>query len=326
MQRVKTLVEKINEQVNNNESKQVLLRTTQMLYNEILALAEVDDASLPGGMDVQFAAKVPEVKEVDTAVENIEIAPPTVEQLEEAIEKEKEEKEEENKTDEPVREEATGGKAKEEEKEVVEEAAVSKEEVEPQATEEQQENLEAVPTEEKEPETENEEKVFETLEIDEADIAAELEEIKRNADMLNNMTANARPPIFFEEEHIAPTLAQHQPQPSANSAGMMSGAGGSLNDRLKEARTEVGEVVNKEPIKDLRKGVDLNDRYVFIQELFRGDEAMFDRSLKTINDFSIFPEAEYWIRRELKLKLGWDEKSDAVKRFDHLVRRRFSAI
>jgi len=51
---------------------------------------------------------------------------------------------------------------------------------------------------------------------------------------------------------------------------------------------------------------------------------MFERSLKTINGFSIFPEAQYWIQRELKVKLGWKDRSDIVDHFDQLVKRRFA--
>ena len=51
---------------------------------------------------------------------------------------------------------------------------------------------------------------------------------------------------------------------------------------------------------------------------------MYERSLKTINSYSFLPEAEFWIQRELKLKLGWPEDSDTVKLFDQLVKRRFS--
>jgi hypothetical protein len=98
----------------------------------------------------------------------------------------------------------------------------------------------------------------------------------------------------------------------------------SLNDRLKQQNSEVGELLKGVPIKDLRKAIGINDRFVFISELFRGDEAMYERSIKTINSFNIFPEAQYWINRELIVKLGWDADSESVKHFYQLVRRRFS--
>lgn len=98
----------------------------------------------------------------------------------------------------------------------------------------------------------------------------------------------------------------------------------SLNDRLKQDKTEVVHVLKDSPIKDLRKGIGINDRFTFVNELFRGDDAMYERSIKTINSFHILSEAEYWINRELKFKLGWNDNKDTVQHFYHLVRRRFS--
>jgi hypothetical protein len=98
----------------------------------------------------------------------------------------------------------------------------------------------------------------------------------------------------------------------------------SLNERLKEHRVEVASTLQETPIRDLKKAIGLNDRFLFVNELFRGDENMYERSLKTINAFTIYPEAEYWIQRELKVKLGWTEDNEAVKIFDQLIRRRFS--
>jgi hypothetical protein len=78
------------------------------------------------------------------------------------------------------------------------------------------------------------------------------------------------------------------------------------------------------PVRDLRRAIGINDRFVFISELFRGDEVMYERSIKTINGFRIFPEAEYLIERELKVKLAWDETKDCARHFYQLVKRRFS--
>ncbi|PZR26603.1 MAG: hypothetical protein DI535_13775 [Citrobacter freundii] len=103
-----------------------------------------------------------------------------------------------------------------------------------------------------------------------------------------------------------------------------SSEGQSLNDKLKQVKTELGELLKDSPVKDLRKAIGINDRFVFINDLFRGDEAMYERSIKTINGFNIFPEADYWISRELKVKLGWDAEHPLVLQFDQLVKRRFS--
>lgn len=122
----------------------------------------------------------------------------------------------------------------------------------------------------------------------------------------------------FEE---VPTLS-HQPQVKELNE-VIGKLSTSLNEKLFEQKREIGEKFNDEPLKDLKKAIGVNDRFIFITELFRGDEAMYERSLKTINHFTIYPEAEFWIQRELKLKLGWLEDHILVKQFDQLVRRRF---
>ena len=104
---------------------------------------------------------------------------------------------------------------------------------------------------------------------------------------------------------------------------MVSGDG-SLNEKLKEDRTEIATVLQGTPIRDLKKAIGVNDRYLFVNDLFRGDENMYERSMKTINAFSIYPEAQYWIQRELKVKMGWNDNSEAVQLFNQLVKRRFS--
>jgi hypothetical protein len=101
-------------------------------------------------------------------------------------------------------------------------------------------------------------------------------------------------------------------------------ADGSLNEKLKPSGKELADHLQGSPVRDLRKAIGINDRYVYINELFRGNEAMFDRALKTLNDFSILPEAEYWIQRELRIKLGWKDEEPAVQQFLQLIRRRFS--
>jgi hypothetical protein len=132
---------------------------------------------------------------------------------------------------------------------------------------------------------------------------------------------NGQLDMVFDPMTEIPTLS-HQPKP--RDINNTSDAGESLNDKLRQGKTELVEVLKETPIKDLRKAIGINDRFLFISELFRGDEAMYERSIKTINSFSIYPEAEYWIMRELKVKLGWEKANLAVQHFDQLVRRRFS--
>lgn len=205
---------------------------------------------------------------------------------------------------------------------------------------------------------EPEEKIVQVLQVDESELERELEEMKQAAEMKNEMGMKHRPAVQdqLDETRAAepftpmsgtiefdpieideiPTLATHIPppveQPSTPHPVVVvepvkqeaQPTAKELNDRLKEIRKEVAQKLTDVPIKDLRKAIGINDRYLYINELFAGDEAMFERSVKTLNQFSILPEAEFWMQRELRIKLGWKDENPLVQQFIHLVRRRFS--
>ncbi len=133
---------------------------------------------------------------------------------------------------------------------------------------------------------------------------------------------------LLNKEEAIPTFAHQEGQEEKEilelNDHLVVSANGSLNEKLKEDRVEIATLLQGSPIRDLKKAVGVNDRYQFVNDLFRGDESMYERCLKTINGFNIYPEAQYWIQRELKVKMGWNENSETVKLFDQLVRRRFA--
>jgi hypothetical protein len=91
-----------------------------------------------------------------------------------------------------------------------------------------------------------------------------------------------------------------------------------------EAKKEVAEKIALEPIKDLRGAIGINDKFQFMEELFNKDESLFESSIKTINTYKNFAEAQFWIKQNLRIKYNWVEDSTTVMAFDQLVKRRFS--
>ena len=178
-------------------------------------------------------------------------------------------------------------------------------------------------------ETHTPEKIVELLLIDEAAVAAELDEIETEREAVIKLNGNplqkpqtiyepavstVPPPVYLSEITIVKKEVNE----------WVSQENTSINDKLKETTTEWSVKLSGAPVKDLKKAIGVNDRFLYINELFRGDEPMYERSIKTINNFTIWPEAEYWIKRELKTKLGWLDSNQTVKQFDQLVKRRFS--
>ncbi len=149
--------------------------------------------------------------------------------------------------------------------------------------------------------------VIETLLVDEGSVSV----VQKNGQL----------DMVFDPMTEIPTLSH---QPKDKEVNEATGLRESLNDKLKQGKTELIEVLKETPVKDLRKAIGINDKFLFISELFRNDESMYERSIKTINSFNMYAEAEYWISRELKVKLGWNNELPSVLHFDQLVKRRFS--
>src|SRR6185503_15971076 len=160
-------------------------------------------------------------------------------------------------------------------------------------------------------------------EVKEAPVREIKEPVMVDRSPVSVVNDNGQLDMLFDPMTEIPTLS-HQVMERRTEPAKSSAQAESLNDKLKQDKTELFELLKETPIKDLRKAIGINDRFLFIDDLFRGDEAMYERSIKTINSFTIYAEAEYWIIRELKVKLGWPNEHKTVHHFDQLVRRRFS--
>ncbi len=116
-------------------------------------------------------------------------------------------------------------------------------------------------------------------------------------------------PSLSARKELNDLIAEHRP---------------SLNDRLKKEQEEVVNKLGNSSVKDLHQAIGLNEKFGFINELFRGDQSLYNRSIKTINECRDLEEALYWIDRELKIKLGWQENNKTVQHFYSLIKKRFS--
>lgn len=73
------------------------------------------------------------------------------------------------------------------------------------------------------------------------------------------------------------------------------------------------------PLKSLREGLSLNDRYLFQRELFNHDKSKLDEAVATLDRMADIHEAVGY----LKANFRWN-KSEASEKFVQLVKRRFS--
>jgi hypothetical protein len=97
----------------------------------------------------------------------------------------------------------------------------------------------------------------------------------------------------------------------------------SLNEALHTKTPEIGEVIDETPIANLCKAFSINEKFLITQMLFRNDDLAYERSLKTLNNFSNHSEALLWMEREFIVNLSWDKNNEMVQEFYNVVKRRF---
>ena len=86
----------------------------------------------------------------------------------------------------------------------------------------------------------------------------------------------------------------------------------SLADKLKQNR-----------INDLKHAIGINEKFLFINELFEGSLNEYNKAITQLNTYTSKDEAEKYIEGELKLKYKWSDTSKAQSVFIELIERKF---
>jgi len=87
-------------------------------------------------------------------------------------------------------------------------------------------------------------------------------------------------------------------------------------------KSSIGEKFSHLPLASLKDAFSLNDRYLFANELFKKDMALFNETIKTIDSCGSLINAQEHLN-SIKTNLNWDNESDYVVTFYQLVERRF---
>lgn len=90
----------------------------------------------------------------------------------------------------------------------------------------------------------------------------------------------------------------------------------------KQPQNNLSTRMQSRPINDLAKAIGLNDKFLFIRELFNGDKEKYHEAIQIINEMPTYEEAENYIRE----RFDWDEEQPEVEKFMDLVRRKFSEV
>lgn len=89
--------------------------------------------------------------------------------------------------------------------------------------------------------------------------------------------------------------------------------------------TDISEKLAMSPIKDLKSSMSINDRILYVNELFAGSSPTFEATLDSLNRFTSFAEAKTYLIDNFVSNNNWlvKEKAKSAKGFAKLVYRRY---
>lgn len=93
------------------------------------------------------------------------------------------------------------------------------------------------------------------------------------------------------------------------------------NEVIAEHTTKVdmSTKLQNKPIGDLTKAIGINDKFLFIKELFNGDSARYSETISHLNSFSDLNDAIIYLQDNFE----WPETNEYAAKFIDLVRRKF---
>ena len=80
--------------------------------------------------------------------------------------------------------------------------------------------------------------------------------------------------------------------------------------------------LQQNPVSDLKSAIGINDKFLFVNELFGGSMEKYNKSIENLNDLKTLNGAMIYLN-ELKIELQWNNSNDAYQKLAELVRRKF---
>ncbi len=152
-------------------------------------------------------------------------------------------------------------------------------------------------------------------EVESQAMEQEVEEVVEETPKMEEVIEEPKPEVIQQapevKEEVKETVAEEQSQ--------------SINDKFatNTEKPTLAERLSKKPIEDLTKAIAVNQKFLFMNDLFEGENTLYKEALETLNNFMSFSEASEYMFNELRTRFDWDMESKSVQTFASLVERRY---
>ncbi len=140
-------------------------------------------------------------------------------------------------------------------------------------------------------------------------------------------------PVEKPEESVTPVAedrsekeeetAKREVRPKSTIDLFSTSAEPTLGDRLKSVeQPTIADKITKNTINELREAIGINEKFLFINELFNGDLSRYNKIIDELDQLQTMEGVNTYML-ELKIQSQWQDDSDAFAKLTELLQRKF---
>jgi len=139
----------------------------------------------------------------------------------------------------------------------------------------------------------------------------------------HEIPAGEETPVSAEEEDIVYEPVVIGDMTDHDDGGFELEQPETVGERYQQEQEEtVGERLQHSSVRDLQSAIGINDKFLFVNELFGGSMEKYNRSIENLNDLKTLNGALIYLN-ELRIELQWNSNNEAYKKLLELVHRKF---
>jgi len=163
--------------------------------------------------------------------------------------------------------------------------------------------------------------------LDEADWEDEDEPYETVADKLADEEEIEIPPVpekpaftaHTEEVKLVEEPAATQPVKEGHKPEVLT-----INEKMSAQLAEKSGGATIQAISDLKPAINLNDKLLFIKDLFNGYSLAYSEAIEILNRFNTFDEADLFLKKNYVTKNNWESKPETTAKLYELLKRRYA--
>lgn len=154
-------------------------------------------------------------------------------------------------------------------------------------------------------------------------ISAEKPEISQPKDINNSYTSTPNPPVNKEVSSEATPTQKIEIKPIEEDKKTAFDSPASIAERFLQTKdNSIAAKYQDASIQSLTKAIGLNERLLFIRELFNSRVDMYEHFIKELDSFNTYRGAMTFYS-EMKVRYNWFQETDALKKLVELIERKF---